>query len=166
MGGGGKKMAYQRIVVAVALQRYLDFTPIAVRIRDLGAMIAEATTAPVHILSVDAPVDLLPGVETTMEKLQRFAEPLRELNLDMTIELRQGKPSRVISDYIEEVSADLLIIGSHSKTGPIDVGLGSTASAISREIVATVVMVRPTLVEQERAHELMIPKYPLVFPYG
>jgi nucleotide-binding universal stress UspA family protein len=159
-------MEYQRIVIAVALQRYLDFTPIAMRIRDLGATIARANSARLHVLSVDAPVDLLPGVETTMEKLERFVEPFRELNLVSTIELRKGKPSRVISDYVEEMGADLLILGSHSKTGPMDVGLGSTASAIRGEIAATVVMVRPTLADQETAHELMIPKYPLVFPYG
>lgn len=158
-------MTYRKVVVGVALQRYLDFTPIAIRIRDLGAVVAAAGPAEIHVLSVDAPVDLLPGVETTTEKLERFVEPLRA-GLAVTAVLREGKPSRVISDYVGEVGADLLIIGSHSKTGPLDVSIGSTASAISRDITATVVMVRPTQAEQEIAHGLMIPKYPLVFPYG
>jgi hypothetical protein len=59
-----------------------------------------------------------------------------------------------------------LIIGSHSKRGPLDVGLGSTASALLRELETTVITVRPTADEQEKALELMIPRYPVVFPYG
>lgn len=159
-------MSYQRIVAAFALQRYLDFTPIALRIRDLAATLSRASGAPLHLLSVDAPVELLPGVETTSDKLARLADPLREAGIDATTELREGRPSRVISSFVTEVGADLLIIGTHSKRGPMDVGLGSTASTIDRDLGATVLMVRPTPTEQETALELMIPKYPLVFPYG
>lgn len=159
-------MSYRRIVVAAALQRYLDFTPIAVRIRALGAMLARENGCPLHLLTVDAPVELLPDVETTADKLGRFATPPTEEGLAVTPELREGRPSRVINDYVVEVAADLLILGTHSKRGPIDVGLGSTASAIDRDLPVTVVMVRPTAAEQERAHELMIPRYPIVFPYG
>ena len=48
----------------------------------------------------------------------------------------------------------------------LDVGLGSTAAALLREMEITVLMVRPTADEQERAQELIIPRYPVVFPYG
>ena len=48
----------------------------------------------------------------------------------------------------------------------LDIGLGSTASALMRDLDVTVLMVRPTEEEQERAKELMIPRYPVVFPYG
>ena len=67
---------------------------------------------------------------------------------------------------MEATNADLLIIGSHSKRGTLDVGLGSTAAALHRELEATVITVRPTAEEQEMVQELMIPRYPLVFPYG
>lgn len=159
-------MEYRRIVAAVALQRYLDFTPIALRIRDLAVLLARASGAALHFVSVDAPVELLPGVETTADKLERLLEPVRGSGLEVAAELRQGRPSRVVSEYVAEIGADLLILGTHSKRGPIDVGLGSTASAIDRELSATVLLVRPTPAEQEAALELMIPKYPLVFPYG
>jgi len=159
-------MGYNRIVVAAALQRYLDFTPIAVRIRDLGGDLTAVHGGFIHLLSVNAPVDLLPGVETTKEKLERFAHPLRERGLTVEIVLREGRPSRAIEEYVDVIGADLLIMGSHSKRGPIDVGLGSTASALSRELSAHVLLMRPTDAEQDRAQELMIPKYPFVFPYG
>jgi nucleotide-binding universal stress UspA family protein len=159
-------MEYRRIVAAVALQRYLDFTPIALRVRDLAVLLARASGGALHFLSVDAPVELLPGIETTSDKLERLVEPLRGTGIDVATELREGRPSRVICDFVTEVGADLVVLGTHSKRGPIDVGLGSTASAIDRELAATVLMVRPTVVEQEAALALMIPRYPLVFPYG
>jgi len=67
---------------------------------------------------------------------------------------------------VVEVGADLLIIGSHSKRGPLDVGLGSTAAALEHDLPATVLMLRPQDEEAAQARELMIPRYPIVFPYG
>lgn len=159
-------MPYSKICVAAALQRYLDITPIAARIRDLAGLIAAAHRAPVSVLSVEAPVELLPDVETMEEKIERYAEPLRVEGLEVEVVLRQGKPSPEIAAHVREIGADLLIIGSHSKRSPLDVGLGSTAAALLRELEITVLTVRPTDAEQAAAKELMIPRYPVVFPYG
>ena len=159
-------MPYAKICVAAALQRYLDITPIAARIRDLAAVLAAADDAPVSVLSVEAPVELLPDVETMAEKIERYAEPLRAAGLQVDTAIRNGRPSREIIAHMEEIGADLLIIGSHSKRGPLDVGLGSTASALLRDLETTIITVRPTEAEQEKATELMIPRYPVVFPYG
>jgi len=159
-------MAYSRICVAAALQRYLDITPIAARLRDLAGVLAGAYDIPVAVISVEAPVELLPDVETTEEKLERLAAPLREQGLVVSTKLLEGRPSQQIAAFVEIVGADLLLIGSHSKRGVLDVGLGSTAAALLREMEITVLMVRPTADEQERAQELIIPRYPVVFPYG
>jgi nucleotide-binding universal stress UspA family protein len=159
-------VVYSRICVAAALQRYLDVTPIATRIRELARVLALADRARVTVLSVEAPVDLLPEVETMKEKLDRYAQPLIAAGLEVEAVLRQGRPSREIAAFVEASAADLLIIGSHSKRGALDVGLGSTATALMRELDVPVIMVRPTSDEQEKARDLMIPKYPIVFPYG
>ncbi len=159
-------MPYSRICVAAALQRYLDITPIAARIRDLTRVLALADNASVLVLSVEAPVELLPEVESMAEKLNRYAEPLLAAGIEVEIALRQGRPSYEIGAFVRSTEADLLIIGSHSKRGVLDVGLGSTAAAVIRDLEATVIMVRPTEEEQHRARDLMIPKYPVVFPYG
>ena len=159
-------MAYTRICVAAALQRYLDITPIAARIRDLAGVLAAAYRVPISVLSVEVPVELLPDVETMEEKIERYAEPLRVEDLKVDIALRKGRPSTAIIAHVQAIGADLLIIGSHSKRGPLDVGLGSTAAALLRDLETTVLMVRPTESEQEAARELMIPRYPIVFPYG
>ncbi len=47
-------MAYTRICVAAALQRYIDITPIAARLRDLAGVLALADNAP---LTVVTPLD-------------------------------------------------------------------------------------------------------------
>jgi len=159
-------MEYRRICVAVALQRYVDFTPVALRQRELAKVLAQAHEAQIHVLSVDAPIALLPDVETTEEKLRRFVEPLQYGGASVTTTLRQGQPSHEIRSFVAELDADLLIIGSHSKRGPLDVGLGSTAAAVTKDLPATVIMVRPCLEETERTKELMIPRYPIIFPYG
>ncbi len=159
-------MSYTKICVAAALQRYLDITPIAARIRDLAGVLAAAHSIPVSMLSVEAPVELLPDVESLEEKMERYAEPLKVEGHDVEVKIRKGKPSREIIAHMEEIGADVLIIGSHSKRGTLDVGLGSTASALLRDLETTVITVRPTEMEQEKARELMIPRYPVVFPYG
>ena len=159
-------MPYNKVCVAVALQRYLDFTPIAEKIRDLALLVAKADGIPLAVISVEAPVELLPDVDTMEEKIARFVEPLEQQGLRVAAEIRKGKPSREIMNFLDECEADCLIIGSHSKRGPLDVGLGSTASALMNEVQTTMITVRPTEADQQRARELMIPRYPLVFPYG
>jgi|GEM_PF-1680464 len=159
-------MPYSRLCVAVALQRYLDFTPVALRQREVALLLARAWGAAVHVLSVNAPVPLLPDLETTEEKLERYLEPLLAGGLTVTAALREGRPSREIVTYVEEVGADLLVVGTHAKRGPLDVGLGSTAAALPHDLGAAVLLVRPTAGDEERTRELMIPRYPIVFPYG
>ena len=159
-------MAYTRICVAAAMQRYLDITPIAARLRDLAGVLALAGNVPVTVVTVEAPADLLPDVETTEEKLERLAAPLREQGLTVNTNLLEGRPSEEIATLVKTIEADLLIIASHSKRGVLDIGLGSTASALMRDLDITVLMVKPTEMEQEKAKELMIPRYPVVFPYG
>ena len=160
-------MSYSKICVAVALQRYLDITPIAARLRDVAMVLARDSGAPLAVLSVEAPVELLPEVETLGEKLERFVEPMREQRLEVSAELRKGRPSREILAFVRDVGGDLLVVGSHSKRSAIDVGVGSTASALLRELLdVPVLMIRPTAEEQDQAEDLKIPRYPLVFPYG
>jgi nucleotide-binding universal stress UspA family protein len=159
-------MAFENICVPVALQRYIDFTPVALRQLELALALRQVHGATVHLLSVNAPVALLPGVESTEEKLTRFAQGLDGESQEIVTAVREGKPSREISSYVAEVAADLVIIGSHSKRGPLDVGLGSTAAILTRDLSVTLMMVRPTLREMEQTRELMIPRYPIIFPYG
>ena len=159
-------MSYQRICVPVALQRYVAFTPVALRQRDLALLIAGDSEATVYVISVDAPVGLMPGSEPTEAKLNRYVERFAAAGVEHQTAYRKGKPSREVREYIDAINADLVVIGSHSKRGPFDVGIGSTASVLSRKTEVPVLMVWPTPDEVDRADELKIPSYPVVFPYG
>ncbi len=134
--------------------------------RELAVALAEKFGADLTVLTVQAPVELLPHVESTEEKLARYAEPLKELGVKLEVLYREGKPSTVIREVVEETKSDLVIIGSHSKRGVLDVRIGSTAAALERKLPATVMMIRPTVKDSEKAREEMIPTYPLIFPYG
>lgn len=158
-------MSHESICVAVALQRYVKLTPVAMRQREIATILAQHYGAKVGVVTVDAPVALLPHLETTESKLERYVEPLREAGLAVNSAFREGRPSVEIKRFAEEVGADLLIIGSHSKRGPLDVGLGSTASALKLQDVP-VLMVRQTAAEAALTKEMMVPTYPLIFPYA
>ena len=153
------------ICVPVALQRYLDLPPVALRQRDVAGLIARSTGAELLVLSVDAPVSLVAQLESTPEKLARLVQPLRDDGLAVQVLHREGRPSAVVREVVEGSGADLLVIGSHSKRGPLDVGVGSTASALMRFDDVPVLLVRPTGEEAALARKLMVPTYPWVFPY-
>ena len=149
-----RRLAREGMAVAACARREDRLEELAQSIRTAGG---EALVAA---------VDLLPGLETMDAKIERYAQPLRSTGLEVEVALRPGQPSTQIIAHVEEVGADLLIIGSHSKRGPLDIGLGSTASALLKQLDVTVLTVRPTHAEQERAKELAIPKYPFLFPYS
>ena len=161
-------MTYSRIVVAAALQRYIEPPPVAVRAREVGIALAKEHKASVDVIAIDAPVSLLPGVESTAEKLNSYIEPFRDAGVEVKAHLLNGRPSEQIRQFLAEVGSgeSLLIIGSHSKRGPWDVGLGSTSSDLVNESPCPILMIWPTRQEAEQAQELMIPGYPFVFPYG
>ncbi len=78
------------ICVPVALQRYLDLPPVALRQRDVAGLIARSTGAELLVLSVDAPVALVAQLESTPEKLARLGQPLRDDGLTVQVLHREG----------------------------------------------------------------------------
>ncbi|MDA1001663.1 MAG: universal stress protein [bacterium] len=159
-------MSYSRIVLAVALQRYIDFTPIALRAREIAMGLAQSAGARLEVVSVEAPVALLPEVETLEEKLNRFMAPLGDAGVDAAPQLFRGKPDEQILHFVESIGADLLIIGSHSKRGPIDVSMGGTAASLVDASPCPVLMAWATEADRKAAAALAIPEYPFIFPYG
>lgn len=55
---------------------------------------------------------------------------------------RVGKPDREIIDYAEEQGADLIVIGSHGRSGVSRVLLGSVAENVMRRAPTPVTVVR------------------------
>jgi nucleotide-binding universal stress UspA family protein len=76
-------------------------------------------------------------------RMDDFITPLKEVGIEVKKVLRVGKPREVITQMALSVMADVLIIGSHSKRGILDIALGGTARHLTHEAPCTVLMVSP-----------------------
>ncbi len=70
------------------------------------------------------------------------ADQLRRAGFVTVASLRNGDPRRVIVDYAKECRADLIVVGSHGKTG-LDRRLGSVSDSVARHARCSVEIVRP-----------------------
>lgn len=118
--------------------------------------LAAATGAPVHPLSVVDATDL--GLTTTadleLEEVRSsarsaaeqavadLADRADERGVAATTAVRVGDPPREILDASETMEADLVVMGTHGRTGLAHVLLGSTAERVVRRATVPVLTVR------------------------
>lgn len=154
---------YTTILLAVALQRWERYSAHALAARDLAAVVARQAQRPLHVLSVyqyehlptaggSLPPDVLARfreqevqrLDAEMaQKMSDFVAPLVSDGLPVQKILRVGPVRETIVQVATELQADLLIIGSHSRRGLLDIALGGTAQHVARHAPCTVVMVSP-----------------------
>ena len=152
---------YHAILLAVALQDWERYSAHATAARDVAALLAKGAAVPLQVLSVyeyeripatglsaemDARHrdDLHRQADVQMERrMEDFIAPLKAAGMEVQTFLRVGKPREVIVQMARSVTADLLIIGSHSKRGIVDIALGGTARRLTHEAPCTVLMVSP-----------------------
>jgi nucleotide-binding universal stress UspA family protein len=129
--------------------------------REVAATLAQGTSHQLHVLSVydyppidtrDLPPeiairhreDLLRRTDTLMvEKLDAYVAPLHAAGVEVSPILRVGDPRDVIVEVAINLKADLLILGSHSKRGLLDIVLGGTAQQVSKAAPCLVILVSP-----------------------
>lgn len=152
---------YQHILLAVALQRWEEFSAHALAARDAAIALAKGTGAKLSVLSVYeyedldisglAPEELGRFRETQMQrvdalmeqKLKVFLENTPKDNLTIAAMAKVGEARPMILRTAENLGVDLLVIGAHSKRSFLDVLLGGTATHLSRHAPCPVVMVQP-----------------------
>jgi len=153
---------YHTILLAVALQRWDRYSAHALAARDVAAAFARGTSKPLHVLSAYEYEYLrtTPEITTEMQakfreesmhqtdsvmvrKLDEYVAPLLTAGIEVSKILRVGDPREIIVLLATSLQADLVIIGSHSKRGLVDISLGGTAQQVSRHAPCTVVMVTP-----------------------
>jgi universal stress protein E len=154
---------YQHILLAVALQQWEEFSPHALAAREAAIALAKGSGAKLSVLSVydydyEQPEALsLPAAElaryrdTQMTridermatKMQTFLANVQVYDIPLTPMLKVGDPRQLIAATAEALGVDLLVIGAHSKRSFLDVLLGGTATAVSRQAPCAVVMVQP-----------------------
>ena len=154
-------MMYTTILLAAALQKWERYSAHALAARDVAATLAKGASHHLHILSVyDYPPltmgyipaeiasrhqdDLWRRTDTLMvQKMDDYVAPLQAEGLEITPILRTGNPRDVIVQVATTIKADLLILGSHSKRGLLDIALGGTAQQVGKSAPCLVVLVSP-----------------------
>lgn len=64
--------------------------------------------------------------------------------LDAETEIREGTPADEILAYVDEHDVDLVVMGTHGRTGPERAVLGSTTERVLRRADVPVLVVRAT----------------------
>ena len=155
-------MSYRTILLAVALQDWEHASAHAVALRDVGSALALSGPKQLHFLSVyqyeepphgrglslemaaRAREDLMQRMDVAMRrKLDEYITPLKAVGLDVIPHLKAGNPREVIVKVADDITADILVLGSHSKRGLLDVTLGGTARQVSSQAPCSVVLVSP-----------------------
>ena len=152
---------YNMILAAVALQRWDEFTAHALAVRDAAASLARGGPKSLHVLSVydyeltrtsglphDMAVkyreDLMQRTDSAMaRKIDDYIAPLQADGLQVSTLLRVGNPREMVIQVANDLKADILLIGTHSKRGMIDISMGGTAQQINRRAPCTVLLVAP-----------------------
>jgi len=153
---------HRNILLAAAFQNWDHYSTHALAARDVAATLARQAER-LHVLTVyehettripaGVPPELAErlreqqtgGVDRAVaERMDDYVGPLLSQGLPVAKIVRLGSsPRHLIIEVAQEVDADLLVIGSHSKRGLLDIALGGTARHVSEHAPCPVVMVAP-----------------------
>jgi nucleotide-binding universal stress UspA family protein len=142
-------MKLNRIVVATD---FSDVSLVALEAAfnlDLGN---DATLYLLHVLETPGGIDPIAGwvrpsnTELYEEAMDRLDSTIPENSLkEMKIERHvvTGSPVREIARFAKEKEADMIVVGTHGRTGVARVLMGSTAESLLRESPCQVLVVKP-----------------------
>jgi nucleotide-binding universal stress UspA family protein len=112
-------------------------------VRVLHVLQPIAFSAPPQMAQQYAP-ELESQGKQARELVERFAATLRAKNFKVEAEVEKGDIRLKIIDSAREWNADLVIVGSHGRTGIPRVLLGSVAEFVARNAPCSVLIVRST----------------------
>jgi nucleotide-binding universal stress UspA family protein len=96
-----------------------------------------------EMTALDGEVMNAPALRRSAEALvQETAQLLRAAGLPATTVVVWGDPRSQIIEAAEEWRADLLVLGSHGKTGPQEFSMGSVSDAVAHHAPCSVEIVR------------------------
>lgn len=141
-------MSFRRILIA------LDDSAIAARAVEVGTDLATALKAQAALVYVvDPTIAFQPDSGITAEEwvatLKREGQSFLATAAQRTREplawqfLREGKPADQILAAAREWEADVIVVGTHGRSGVSRVVLGSTAESVVRHAPCPVLVVKP-----------------------
>ena len=154
----------------ISLKRILmptDFSDYSKEALDYAVYLAKTFGADLYLLHVyEAPL-LIPSGETlnvrpevhqwfrdlkegASKSLDAQADKVRRFGVQVHPILREGHPFREILNIAGEISADLIVLGTHGRTGLPHVLLGSVAERVVRKASCPVFTVHPKALTSEK----------------
>jgi nucleotide-binding universal stress UspA family protein len=153
---------FRKVLLAVALQNWDVPTPYARAAREVAIQLAKGSANPLYVLTLYQ--HQVPAIEKNpfigsqviqeterlikaeedavrMEveaKLRQYVQDIEDAGVVTVRLVRPGDPRDEVIRVAEEIRADLIVIGSHSKRRLFDIG--STAQTICKRSPITVVM--------------------------
>ena len=147
----------------IALKRVLipvDFGENSAQVLHYGLDLAKKFDAEVHLLhiiedraAIAAGPDgfyRLPGetvvemVEETQKKLEEVEFPEGFQEMGRTCHVSEGAPFVEIIQYAKKHDIDLIVMGTHGKTGIVHMLMGSVAERVVRKAPCPVLTIRPS----------------------
>jgi len=137
-----------------------DFSDSATDAVQAAAGLARQYKAELHLLHIVAaqvyyaemPEMMLPPMEglteqlltSGKEKLEKLASEIgKGLHPHIHVEESATRPADAIAETAGNIKADLIVIGSHGRTGLMHILLGSTAERVVREATCDVLVIKP-----------------------
>ena len=122
-----------------------DGSDVAATAGTVGISLARALEASVHVLAV---AERKRGGTAERDHREADVEALagkaRGVGCEVEPIVRTGRPASEISTYADEIDADLVVVGTHGRTGVRQVLLGSVALEVIREVQRPVLSVGST----------------------
>jgi len=156
---------FRKVLLAAALQNWDTLSPYARAAREVAIQLARGSSNPLHVLTLyhnHVPTteknpfigpQVLQEAEHLMQaeaeairtavdvKLRQYVQDIEDAGVAVVCLVRRGDPREEIIRIAEEIRADLIVIGSHSKRRLFDIG--STAQTICKRSSVTVVLAAP-----------------------
>lgn len=152
---------FERILLAVALQRDAEYSRYALALKPVGITLAKGARGKITILTVFNYEELASGGEvnilppdvlerekalirkTVTNKLDEYVKDFLKEGIEVEKIIREGDPVEEIINVAKETKAELILIGAHSKRSIFDVLLGKTAESVTKNAPCTVIKVSP-----------------------
>jgi nucleotide-binding universal stress UspA family protein len=135
-----------------------DFSPNSAAALEVATALAKERQAELLIAYVEPPPVVYGGEEMmthiaefdTAQARQRLEEVRpADFNVKVRHVLMVGPPARELAGLAEREGVELLVIGTHGRTGLARLLLGSVAEAVMRAAPCPVLTVKPTVVKPE-----------------
>ena len=114
--------------------------------KGMGAHLVLLNVVEPRPMAVDMSLSYVP-LEEDLEKaaredLEEIIRSEREKGVEVQAEVQIGTPSEIILDRAEELDVNLVILGSHGKTGLSRLLMGSVAESVVRKAKCPVLIVK------------------------